>query len=99
MSTLLKQQESEHGSAKAQRSNVLRRLIDAGGAWVPAAKIAELALQYNARIFELRKLGFKIESRIVEENGTRFSYYRLLPSTASAVSMGRCNTQVEPDLH
>lgn len=43
-----------------QRSQILRLLISARGSWVPLPKIAELACQYNARLYELRRLGFRI---------------------------------------
>jgi hypothetical protein len=53
-------------------------LIDARGGWVPSPEIAALAQQYNSRLFELRRLNFRIENRVEEVNGTRLSWFRLI---------------------
>lgn len=67
--------------AKTQRARILRLLIDARGAWVPTPEIAACAMQYSARLFELRKLGFRIENRLEanEQSGARQSWFRLAP--------------------
>ena len=76
------------GSAKTQRAPILRLLIDARGAWVPAPKIAACAMQYNARLYELRRLSFCIENRLEanEQSAVRQSWFRLVkePSVATA---------------
>jgi hypothetical protein len=65
-------------SARAtQRGQILGLLIAARGDWVSLPKITECAAQYNARIFELRRLGFRITNRIREVNGHRHSWFRL----------------------
>jgi hypothetical protein len=49
---------------KTQRSKILALLVQARGAWVPLPDILALGIaQYNARIFELRRLGFAVENR------------------------------------
>jgi|SRR5579863_3057480 len=68
-------------SRKTQRSRILRLLIDARGAWIPLPEIMACAAQYNARIFELRRLGFKIENRTEEIDGARHSWFRLVNSS------------------
>jgi hypothetical protein len=62
-------------------------LIEARGKWIPLPEIAACAAQYNARIFELRRLGFAIENRTKEIDGVRHSWFRLgavLPSPVQA---------------
>lgn len=74
-------------SARSQRDRILQRLIEARGDWVPLPEIAAYAAQYNARIFELRRLGFAIENRTREIDGVRHSWFRLdsvPPSVARA---------------
>lgn len=67
-------------STKSQRGRILRLLIDADCDWVPLPEIMECAAQYNARVHELRKLGFAIENRTETdaETGIRHSRFRLL---------------------
>lgn len=65
---------------ETQRTRILHVLVDAGGEWVPLPSILALGVaQYNARIFELRRLGFKIENRSETdiETGARHSWFRL----------------------
>jgi hypothetical protein len=66
-------------SRAIQRSRILDLLIAARGEWVPLPKIADIAAQYNARIYELRRLGFRIKNRTQDLNGTRHSWFRLEP--------------------
>jgi hypothetical protein len=73
-------------SAKGQRSRILGLLVEARGGWVPLPEIIKCAAQYNARIFELRRLGFKIENRTEEIDGARHSWFRLLNSSAAPQS-------------
>jgi hypothetical protein len=70
---------------KSQAAAVLRVLIDAHGSWVPLPEILKLGVaQYNARILELRRLGFTIENRTERVAGARqrHSWFRLLNSSA-----------------
>jgi len=71
-------------SANTQRGRILRVLIEARGGWVPSPEIAALAQQYGARVYELRQLNFRIENRVAEQNGTRLSWFRLIPGPAQA---------------
>lgn len=64
-------------SRATQRGQILAVLVAARGAWVPLPKITECAAQYNARIFELRRLGFRIANRTREVSGQRHSWFRL----------------------
>ncbi len=67
-------------SAKTQRTRILHILVEACGRWVPSPEIAACAQQYNARLFELRKLGFCIKNRVDtdEQTGVRRSWFRLV---------------------
>jgi hypothetical protein len=59
-----------------QRGRLLGLLVGARGSVVPLPKILALGIaQYNARIFELRRLGFSIQS--YKEGGR--SFFRLAP--------------------
>lgn len=67
---------------KSQRAAVLKLLLDARGAWVPLPEILALGVaQYNARVYELRRLNFRIENRVEvdPETGVRRSWFRLSP--------------------
>lgn len=65
---------------KSQRGAILALLIQARGQWVELPEIMRLAAQYGARIYELRRLGFKIENKIRDVGGVRRSWFRLIPS-------------------
>ncbi len=65
---------------KSQCARILRLLIDARGAWVPSFEIAKCALQYSARVLELRRLGFVIENKTEGAHSQRHSWFRLAGS-------------------
>jgi hypothetical protein len=64
-------------SRSGQRTKILELLISARGDWVSLPRIMDCAAQYNARIFELRRLGFRITNRTQDVNGSRHSWFRL----------------------
>ncbi len=67
--------------SKTQSAAILRLLIEARGAWVPLPEILALGIaQYNARLWELRRLGFVIENKSEAVDGVRHSWYRLVAS-------------------
>ena len=78
-----------------QRDQILGLLIAARGDWVPLPKITARAAQYNARIFELRHLGFRIANRTRLVNGTKHSWFRLEPRPTTATGQ-RPRGSVEP---
>lgn len=78
------QGDSEPLNAKTQRARILRLLLDAHGAWVPLPEIMACAAQYNARILELRRLGFSVENRTENVDGSRHSWFRLVASPTTA---------------
>ena len=70
-------------NAKTQRAHILRLLIAARGDWVSLPEIMACAAQYNARILELRRMGFNIpKPRMETVNGERHTWYRLLASSS-----------------
>lgn len=79
-------------NAKTQRGAILALLIRARGEWVPLPEIMACAAQYNARVHELRKLGFNIENRTETADGQRHSWFRLVPSTS-----GRPKPETAPE--
>ena len=46
-----------------QKGRILALLLARRGTWVPAPELAKIALQYCARIKELRDAGYKIENQ------------------------------------
>jgi len=64
--------------AAADRVSAISSLSSAG----QMPKIAACACQYNARIYELRRLGFRIANRTQDVDGVRHSWFRLVPESA-----------------
>ncbi len=62
-----------------QRDRIISVLLQARGAWVCARELAEISLQYGARIYEGRHhLLLDIENKIeIAEDGRRLSWFRL----------------------
>jgi len=77
---------SAPASSRTQRARILNLLLAARGAWVPLPEISALAAQYNARVFEARRLGFAIENRTEERDGVRLSWFRLVANPAQVAS-------------
>ena len=48
---------------KGQKLELLNALLASRGEWVPAFALSRIALQYSARIKELRDTGYKIENK------------------------------------
>jgi hypothetical protein len=68
--------------SKTQCAAILRALLAARGAWVPLPEIMACAAQYNARVFDLRRMGLNIENRTECVDGVRHSWFRLVNSPA-----------------
>jgi hypothetical protein len=67
--------------SKTQTGEILRLLIDGRGTRVvPFPEIMARAAQYNARILELRRMGFNIENRTDRVNAMRRSWFWLISS-------------------
>lgn len=66
----------------SQRQRIFDKLDGASGQEVPASELAEISLQYCARLKELRDLGevhgFRILNRVEHVAGKVLGYYRLV---------------------
>jgi hypothetical protein len=61
-----------------QKAEILALLQSRPNQWVPVYEIARIALQYNARLKELREEGHDIENKIMEVvNGQKHTAFRL----------------------
>jgi hypothetical protein len=87
-------------SRATQRGRILKLLIEARGGWVPLPEISACAAQYNARIFEIRRLGFRIENRTREVAGVRHSSFRLVSGPAQAATFpdARHTDSADPEI-
>lgn len=74
------------GSHHTQRAKILKELASARGDWVPLPRVTQHAAQYNARIFELRRMGFVIRNRTKDVDGVRHSWFRLEKSPSTLTS-------------
>ena len=64
-----------------QEQRILEILRARGSAWSSALDLAQVSLQYCARISALREAGHVIENKIEIRSGTKCGFYRLRPST------------------
>lgn len=62
---------------KTQETRILWTLEAAWPAWVPSPHLSRISLQYNARIFSLRRRGWLIENRVRIVDGVRHGEFRL----------------------
>jgi len=60
-----------------QEERVLWVLQSAWPNWVPAIALSNISLQYNARIFSLRRKGWQIANRTETINGQKHGSFRL----------------------
>src|SRR2546422_1691163 len=64
-------------SARSHEDRILWQLQAAFPSWVPALTLSRISLQYNARVFGLRRKGWQIESGVQVVNGVRHGSFRL----------------------
>jgi hypothetical protein len=82
-------------SGKTQRGRILALLIKAASGWVPLPEILALGIaQYNARVHELRALGFRIENRKERVNGLLHTYFRL---NGGSATIAKSRTEPQPE--
>ncbi len=67
-----------------QRAAILRLLEERKGQWVPSYELAGIALQYGARVLELRRAGYAIENKAQHVNGQIHAAFRLVPVQVQA---------------
>lgn len=71
-------------SWNTQRARVLRLLEENNNQWVPSYELAAIALQYNARVYELRKQGYLIQNKVQDVNGQVRGAFRLVSAGGQA---------------
>jgi hypothetical protein len=52
-----------------QRGSILSLLLQNRGKWIPSYRLSAIALQYGARVKELRDAGYTIENRTQRADG------------------------------
>ncbi len=67
-----------------QRGRILRLLQESSNQWVPSYQLANIALQYGARVLELRRQGYKIENKLQDVDGETHGAFRLVPAASQA---------------
>jgi hypothetical protein len=82
-------------SRGTQRAKILAELVSAHGDWVPLYRVTQHAAQYNARVFELRRMGFVIHNRTRDIDGVRHSWFRLEPGSAEHTTAPAAATSAE----
>jgi hypothetical protein len=80
---------------RSQESRILWLLQSAWPEWVPSPALAGVSLQYGARIFSLRRKGWKIVNRTRLADGGRCGEFRL-GSTSLPTSRGLRKVAVLP---
>ncbi len=63
---------------QTQRDRILRLLQSRAGQWIPSYELAAIALQYGARVLELRRIGHNIENKARHVNGQVHGAFRLV---------------------
>lgn len=51
---------------------------------MPSYELAAIALQYGARVLELRRMGHTIENKMQDVNGKTYGAFRLVPAASQA---------------
>ena len=69
---------------QTQRDRIFRLLQSRAGQWIPSYELAAIALQYGARVLELRRIGHTIENKAQHVNGQVHGAFRLVPSNGQA---------------
>jgi hypothetical protein len=70
-------QSAPTANPKTQRQRIYNLLKSHPGGWVASYLLSEIALQYNARLFELRAAGALISNRREYHGEKVLSWYRL----------------------
>ena len=81
-----------------QRGRILQLLKENSGCWVPSHQLASIALQYGARIYELRKQGYKIDNKMQEVNGQTRGAFRLVVPAGDQASLFDAGLEAQPQV-
>jgi len=63
---------------RGQRGEILSLLRQHKNEWVELPRLMQIAAQYNARVFELRRAGFVIENKTDRVEGQIHGWFRLV---------------------
>jgi hypothetical protein len=66
------------GLFKGQKADILNLLLENRGNWVPAYKLAALALQYSSRVKTIRDAGYRVENKTERVGGKVHGAFRLV---------------------
>jgi len=80
-----------------QCDQILARLVEARGE-VSSRDLSLIALRYDARIVELRRLGYRIVSRVEHRDGKVYGFFRLDPSSVPAARAAGVANSLRPSL-
>ncbi len=61
----------------SQEERILNLLLESWPGWVSALALSKLSLQYSARVFALRRKGWRIENKVETRNGVKHGSFRL----------------------
>lgn len=64
---------------RKQREKIKELFQSNPNKWIPAYELAKIALQYNARLFSLRREGMIIENKTKMVDGIKYSWYKFIP--------------------
>jgi hypothetical protein len=80
---------------QGQRGRILRLLLENKGREVPAYLLAEIGLQYCARVAEIRKQKYVVENRTERVNGQVHGYYKLVAEPGEPMQAEKKSAQTE----
>jgi hypothetical protein len=81
---------------RGQRGAILRLLLLERGRWIPSHRLADIALQYSARVKELRDAGYVIQNQTKRVNGQVHGAFTLVACPGEPEQMAIPGT--EPDV-
>jgi hypothetical protein len=74
---------------KNQELEILKLLQSRPNQWIPVYELAQIALQYNARVKNLRDKGYIIENKLLDVvNGEKHTAFRLVPQEKQLAFIG-----------
>jgi hypothetical protein len=91
--------DGQQAAGRTQENQILWLLEAAWPKWTPSPELAKISLQYNARIFSLRRRkGWLIENRVEIVDGVRHGSFRLgsRPVPSSKMLRKSADPRVEP---
>ena len=66
------------GLFTTQKAEILDLLLKNRGRWIPAYSLSDVALQYGARVKELRDAGYEIENKTERQGRQVHGSFRLV---------------------